>query len=52
MTPDELRDWMTLHGWSVRRLAQSLGVEPSTVQRWRSGDRRIPPYLPMALSAL
>lgn len=52
MTALELREWMTLHGYSVRRLALALGVNPGTVQRWRDGTHTIPPYLARALETL
>lgn len=52
MTALELREWMALHGFSVRRLASSLGVNPGTVQRWRDGTHEPPPYLPRALDSL
>jgi transcriptional regulator with XRE-family HTH domain len=52
MTSDELRAWMATHGYSVRRLAKALGVESSTVHRWRTGDHDIPPYLALALTQL
>ena len=49
MTPRQLRRWMEREGYSVRSLAERLGVEPSTVQRWRDGSRTIPPFLELAL---
>ena len=52
MTSQELKRWMAAHGYSVRRLALALEVNPSTVQRWREGAHEIPPYLIHALNAL
>lgn len=52
VTPDELRAWMQASGYSVRGLASELGVGPNTVQRWRNGERAIPPFLHLALQQL
>lgn len=49
MAPAELHRWMTAHGYSVRALAGALGINPATVQRWRTGEHDIPPYLHLAL---
>lgn len=42
LTRDELREWMTTHNFSVHGLARALGVWPTTVERWRSGSRKVP----------
>ena len=52
MTSNELRAWMAAHHWSVAGLAAQLDVYPSTVQRWRSGQRRIPGDMPVRLHAI
>ena len=52
MTRDELREWMKKHRWSVPGLAAQLEVHPTTVQRWRSGGRRLPGDLAVRLRAI
>ncbi|MCY4057547.1 MAG: helix-turn-helix domain-containing protein [Gammaproteobacteria bacterium] len=52
MSPKDLRAWMEANGYSVRVLAGKLGVTPVTVQNWRHGATKIPPYLGRALSTL
>lgn len=52
MTAEELREWMGTYGYSVRGLGRALGVQYRTVQRWRDGTSKVPPYLTMALRAL
>lgn len=55
MQADELKAWMTANGWTVRTLTTALGMPKGnwrTVQRWRDGESRIPPHLPLALQAL
>jgi transcriptional regulator with XRE-family HTH domain len=52
MTATQLQAWMAHHGWTVRGLAQRLGVNASTVQRWRTGQLAVPPYIELALTAL
>lgn len=42
MTKVELRDAMKGLGLSVRSLAKLVEVSPSTVNRWRTGRRRVP----------
>lgn len=46
------KDWMTANGWTVRTLAHRFGVGDRTVQRWRDGTSRVPPYIELALDAL
>jgi hypothetical protein len=49
---------MDERGYSVRGLARALEAEtlrpvwPSTVQRWRSGESDVPPWLPAVLERL
>lgn len=41
LTVNQRRDLQRLHqeeGWSIRRLAQHYGINPSTVQRWLRRD--------------
>ena len=52
MDSRELRGWMARNGYTVRGLASALGVRPSTVQRWRMGERAIPTYLELALAGI
>lgn len=49
MDAQELRAWMYRKGWSVRQLAGALGVDPSTVQKWRSGQAPISKLTTIAL---
>ena len=42
---NELKAWMARDHWSVRRLADYIGVNPSTVQKWRDGTHPIPGYM-------
>ena len=52
MNETELRDWMTRHRWSIHRLAGEMGVHPSTVQRYRTGDLKIPRVVELALETV
>ncbi len=52
MEQGDFRAWMTAHGYSVRRLADELGVRPSTVQRYRDGTRPIPKVIEVALRGI
>lgn len=52
MSADQLGDWMDHRGWSDEYLGLVLGVPKTTVWRWRTGARRVPPYLWMALWAI
>ena len=58
MTAAELRAWMNEHGYSVRGLARALEaatlrpVHSRTVQRWRSGESDVPPWVPGVLERL
>lgn len=55
MEAHELKEWMSANGYSVRTLTLALGMNPQswrTVQRWRDGTNRVPPYLQLALQAL
>ena len=49
---DELKQWMTEHGYSVRRLAASLAISPGMVQHYRSGAWPIPRAIELALLGL
>ena len=53
MTPEELREWRQINGYSQTRLARELKVDVMTVSRWERGIRKeIPPFLELALQAL
>lgn len=53
MEPSELRAWMDKRGWpSARALAPRLGVDPSTLTRWLSGESRLPEMVELALRGL
>ncbi len=49
MTPDELKDWMTEHGWTVRGLAHELDYSRSTVDDWRRGEYPVPRIVEIAI---
>ena len=52
MTGKDLKSWR--HRWKVTqgKLAQMLGVHRVTIAKWQAGDRKMPPFLPLALEAL
>lgn len=52
MTPEQLREWRERHGWSLRQMADRLGVNYSAVSRWEQGKRRVPNLLDRALHDL
>lgn len=41
MTPRELKAIRASLGWSQQRLAEALGVQRNTVNRWEMGTRAI-----------
>lgn len=45
MTSNELRAELTALGWTQRRLADRLGVDPDTVSRWTNGRTAVPAYV-------
>jgi transcriptional regulator with XRE-family HTH domain len=52
MTPSELRERRLALCLSQRLLAESLGVNKSTVSHWETGVQGIPPYVDLALMAI
>ena len=44
-----LRAWMKKNGYGPAAAAQYLNVTTRTVQRWLSGDRKIPEWLPLVI---
>ncbi len=52
MTAKELHKWRIENGYSQSNLAKSLGVITITISRWETADRKIPPFLHLALKSL
>ena len=54
MTAEEFQQRMADGGWSYRILAESLRPKVSlgAITRWRSGDRRCPPWLGKAMDSV
>jgi transcriptional regulator with XRE-family HTH domain len=52
MTPADLIAWRTNRGLTSEALGALLGVSRKTVSSWENGKHAIPPFLPLALSAL
>lgn len=52
MKPAELKKLRAALGWSQQRLADELGVQRNTINRWEMGDRRIPPMAERLLTIL
>jgi transcriptional regulator with XRE-family HTH domain len=52
MTPQDLKYWRELNGYSQVKLAAALRVSRVTVARWETGVREIPSFLGLALAGL
>lgn len=52
MQPSELFKWRKEHGYTRKKLGNSLGVTITTVYRWEKAMREIPPFLHLALEYL
>lgn len=52
MTPEQLKQWRDLNGYTQQRLADVLGVLQVSVARWETGVRKIPSFLHLALRCL
>jgi len=52
MTPEDLKYWRELNGYSQMKLAAALRVSRVTVTRWETGVREIPSFLGLALAGL
>jgi transcriptional regulator with XRE-family HTH domain len=52
MIAKDLQKWRKHTGYSQGKLAKALGVTPLTVSRWERGERKIPPFLHLALECL
>lgn len=51
-TSEALRFWRTERGLSQRDIARLTGANNVTVGRWENGERRIPPWVELALNYL
>lgn len=52
MTPVEIRDWRVRHNLTQEQLAQILGVQRYTIQRWEWSQSNPPWMLHLALERL
>ena len=52
MTPQELKKWRKLNGYSQSQLAKVLGVASLTISRWERGARAIPVFLHLTLKCV
>ena len=56
MTKEELKEHLKALGWSQGKLAKTLGVDISTVNRWVNSDAEIPgpvvAYVELAIDVL
>jgi DNA-binding XRE family transcriptional regulator len=52
MIAKDLKMWRKHTGYSQGKLAKILGVTPLTVSRWERGERKIPPFLHLALECV
>jgi transcriptional regulator with XRE-family HTH domain len=52
VTPEDLKHWRELNGYSQMKLAAALRVSRVTVTRWETGVREIPSFLGLALAGL
>jgi DNA-binding transcriptional regulator YiaG len=52
MTADELRSARWRLQLTQRVLAERLGVSRRILQRWETGQRPVPPFIALAMSAL
>jgi transcriptional regulator with XRE-family HTH domain len=43
VTPERFRECMKALGWDQRFLADRLGINPRTIERWYSGAQPVPP---------
>ncbi|MSQ29174.1 MAG: hypothetical protein EXR68_01630 [Dehalococcoidia bacterium] len=48
----ELRAWMMERRWHIHALAAELGIHPSTLQRYRTGELAVPKVVELALKTL
>lgn len=52
VTGEQLQNWRESHGLSREELARELKTSYPTVYRWEEGQRKIPPYLELALRTI
>ncbi len=52
MKSEDLNKWRIQNGYSQTDLAEALGVTKLTIVRWGTGERKIPPFLHLALKSL
>ena len=52
MTPSQLKSLRATLGWSQQRLADELGVQRNTVNRWEMGVNPIPPMAARLLNTI
>ena len=52
MTPEDLKQWRELNGYTQQELATALGIYQVSVARWETGVRKIPSFLHLALRCL
>lgn len=52
MTPSTLKSLRASLGWSQQRLAEELGVQRNTVNRWEMGTNPIPPMAQKLLATI
>ncbi|MDH4232646.1 MAG: helix-turn-helix transcriptional regulator [Nitrospirota bacterium] len=52
MKADELIQWRQSRNLTLEELGQALGVTKGCLSRWEAGERKIPPFLHLALRCL
>lgn len=52
MTAQQLKSLRASLGWSQQRLAEAIGVQRNTVNRWEMGTHPIPPMAVRLLATL
>lgn len=52
MEPAELIQWRQSRRLTLEELGRALGVTKGCLSRWESGERKIPPFLHLALRCL
>ena len=52
MKADELIQWRQSRQLTLEELGQALGITKGCLSRWEAGERKIPPFLHLALRCL